>query len=170
MPRAAALPTKRRRISSAAPTSPRLKARARAIASRGRVSAGASASKIARTRSAQSAAQDATVRRSASVSVCGERIPSLCSWRWRVGNRRYRSASGFTANASIGAAMLRTAGARSRQAGGRVRRGDRAAESRAGMLHSSTSCTDRALGVEKGPARTIQSTGGAASFSRRART
>ena len=65
-------PTNRRRISSATSSSPRLKARVRAIASRGRVSAGASASNSPSTRSAQSAAHTATIRRSASLSVCGE--------------------------------------------------------------------------------------------------
>lgn len=73
--RAARPATNRRRISSAALSSPRAKARARAMASRGRSSAGASASNKATTRSAQSAAQAATIRRSASLSVCGEAIP-----------------------------------------------------------------------------------------------
>jgi hypothetical protein len=66
---------KRRRIASAALTSPRAKARSRAIACRGRLSPGASASKSPRTRSAQSAAHTATIRRSASLSVCGDRGP-----------------------------------------------------------------------------------------------
>jgi hypothetical protein len=70
--RAAAWPMKRRRISSAAPSSPCAKARVRAIASRGRLSPGASASNSPSTRSAQSAAHAATIRRSASLSVCGE--------------------------------------------------------------------------------------------------
>src|SRR5579875_2672363 len=65
----------RRWISSATPRSPRPNARARAIASRGRPSPGTSASNTHSTRSAQSAAQTATARRSASLSVWGERTP-----------------------------------------------------------------------------------------------
>ena len=65
-------PMKRRRISSATPSSPRAKERVRAMESRGRLSPGASASKSPSTRSAQSAAHAATIRRSASLSVCGE--------------------------------------------------------------------------------------------------
>jgi hypothetical protein len=70
--RAAPPPTNRRRISSATSSSPRAKARVRAIASRGRRSCGAAASNNQSTRSAQSAAQAATVRRSRSLNVCGE--------------------------------------------------------------------------------------------------
>jgi hypothetical protein len=71
--RAGTPPTKQRRIPSATSSSPRAKARVRAIRSRGRLSPGAAASKIPSTCSAQSAAHAATVRRSASLSVCGER-------------------------------------------------------------------------------------------------
>jgi hypothetical protein len=67
--------TKRRRISPAVSSSPREYARVRAMASRGRLSAGASASNTASTRSAQSAAQAATILRSASLSVCDEFTP-----------------------------------------------------------------------------------------------
>ncbi len=66
-------PTKRRRISSAVLSSPRAKARARAMSTRGRWSSGTSVSKRPSTRSAQSAAHPATRRRSASLSVCGDR-------------------------------------------------------------------------------------------------
>lgn len=65
-------PMKRRRISSAVFSSPRANARTRAMAARGRSSAGASASNNGRTRSAQSAAHEATSRRSCSLSVCGD--------------------------------------------------------------------------------------------------
>ncbi len=60
---------------SPAPSSPPAKARSRAMASRGRLSPGASASNSPSTRSAQSAAHTATIRRSASLSVCGEPTP-----------------------------------------------------------------------------------------------
>ena len=63
--------TKRRRISPAVSSSPREYARVWAMPSLGRLSAGASASNMANTRSAQSAAQAATIRRFASLSVCG---------------------------------------------------------------------------------------------------
>ncbi len=72
--RAGTPPAKRRRIPSATSSSPRAKARVRTIRSRGRPSPGAAASKISSTCSAQSAAHAATVRLSASLSVCGERI------------------------------------------------------------------------------------------------
>ncbi len=75
--RAAALPTKRRRMASATPSSPRAKARVRAMASRGRLSSGASASNSPSTRSTQSAAHTATIRRSASLSVCREPTTTL---------------------------------------------------------------------------------------------
>jgi len=75
--RAAAPTTKRRRISSATSSSPRAKARVRTMASRGRVSPGASASNSHSTRSAQSAAHPATIRLSASLSVCGEPTPLI---------------------------------------------------------------------------------------------
>jgi hypothetical protein len=68
-------PEKRRRIPSATSRSPRENVRARAMRSRGRPSLGAEASKISSTCSAQSAAHAATARRSASLSVCGERTP-----------------------------------------------------------------------------------------------
>lgn len=71
--RAAPPAMNRRRICSATPNSPRANARVRAIASRGRLSSGASASKSSSTRSAQSAAHAATIRRSDSLSVCEER-------------------------------------------------------------------------------------------------
>jgi hypothetical protein len=87
-PRAAAPPTKRRRISPAASSSPRAKARVRAIASRGRPSPGAFASNSPSTRSAQSAAQAATIRRSASLSVCGEPTPKFSHRRARPPRRR----------------------------------------------------------------------------------
>ena len=74
--RAAAPPRKRRRISSETSSSPRAKARARAMASRGRLSPGASASNNHSTRCAQSAAHPATIRLSASLSVCAEPTPS----------------------------------------------------------------------------------------------
>lgn len=74
--RAARPAMKRRRISPAASSSPRANARARAMASRGRRSAGDSCSNNASTRSAQSAAQDATRRRSVSLNVCGEATPA----------------------------------------------------------------------------------------------
>jgi hypothetical protein len=74
--RATAPPTKRRRISPATRSSPRAKARVRAIAARGRLSPGASASKNPSTRSAQSAAHAATIRRSAWLNVCGEPTPA----------------------------------------------------------------------------------------------
>ena len=77
-PCAAPPPAKRRRICSATSSSPRAKARVRAIASYGRLSPGASASKKGSTRSAQSAAHAATVRRSASLSVCGEPTAGFC--------------------------------------------------------------------------------------------
>src|SRR3954454_14496439 len=73
--RAAPPPVSRRRISPATSSSPRPKARVRAMESRGRVSPGASASNSSSTRSAQSAAQPATIRRSGSLSVCGEATP-----------------------------------------------------------------------------------------------
>ena len=73
--RATAPPANRRRISSATSSWPRPKARVRAMASRGRVSPGASASNSPSTRSAQSAAHTATIRRSASLSVCSEPTP-----------------------------------------------------------------------------------------------
>ncbi len=82
-PRAAPPPAKRRRICSATSSSPRPKARVRAIASRGRLSPGASASKRGSTRSAQSAAHAATIRRSASLSVCGEPTAGFCRARPR---------------------------------------------------------------------------------------
>ena len=72
--RAAPPPTNRRRISSTTSSSPRAKARVRAMASRGRRSPGASASNTHSTRWAQSAAHAATIRRSRSLSVCGEPI------------------------------------------------------------------------------------------------
>jgi hypothetical protein len=72
--RAAAPPAKRRRISPATSSSPQAKACVRAMASRGRLSPGASASNNHRTRCAQSAAHPATIRLSASLSVCGEPI------------------------------------------------------------------------------------------------
>ena len=75
--RAAAPPTKRRRISSATSSSPRAKARVRAMASRGRLSPGASASNNHSTRCAQSAAHPATIRLSASLSACGEPSPLI---------------------------------------------------------------------------------------------
>ena len=53
-------------------SSPRAKARVRAIPSRGRRFPVASASNNPSTHSAQSTAQAATIRRSASISVCGE--------------------------------------------------------------------------------------------------
>jgi hypothetical protein len=63
--------TNRRRISSATSTSPRARARVRAIAARGR----RSSELPPRTpRAPQSAAHAATIRRSPSPSVCGERI------------------------------------------------------------------------------------------------
>src|SRR3569623_2367622 len=64
--------TNRRRICPAVSSTPRAYARVRAIASRGLSASGASASNSGSTRSAQSAAQTATSRRSASLSVCGE--------------------------------------------------------------------------------------------------
>jgi len=73
--RAAPPAMNRRRIPSSTPSSPRAKARVRTIASRGRLSSGASASNSSSTRSAQSAAHAATIRRSPSLSVCGEPIP-----------------------------------------------------------------------------------------------
>ena len=76
-PCAAPPPTKRRRISPATSSSPRAKARVRAIALRGRLSPGASASNSPSTRSAQSAAHAATRRRSASLSDCGEPTPPI---------------------------------------------------------------------------------------------
>ncbi len=75
--RAPETPTKRRRISSATSSSPRAKARVRAMASRGRLSPGASASNSRRTRCAQSAAHPATIRLSASRSVCGDPTPLI---------------------------------------------------------------------------------------------
>ena len=63
---------KRRRISSSTLSSPQTNERVRAMESGGRVSPGASASKSPSTRSAQSASHAATIRRSASLSVCGE--------------------------------------------------------------------------------------------------
>jgi hypothetical protein len=83
--------SKRRRISSATPSSPRAKARVRAIASRGRLSPGACASNSPSTRSAQSAAQAATTRRSASLSVCGDLIPGSCHVFRRSGPESARS-------------------------------------------------------------------------------
>jgi hypothetical protein len=77
-------PSKRRRIPSATSSSPRAKARVRAIRSRGRPSHGAAASKISSTCSAQSAAHAATVRLSVSLSVCGERIRQACQPRAAV--------------------------------------------------------------------------------------
>ncbi len=74
--RAAAPPRKRRRISSETSSSPRAKARVRAMASRGRLSPGASASNNHSTRCAQPAAHPATIRLSASLSVCAEPTPS----------------------------------------------------------------------------------------------
>jgi hypothetical protein len=65
------------RISWATSSSPRAKARVRAMASRGPGSPGASASKTSSTRSAQSAAHAATIRRSASLSVCGKRTIAI---------------------------------------------------------------------------------------------
>jgi hypothetical protein len=59
---------------SAVLNSPRAYARVRAIRARGRSSSAASASNKYRTRSAQSAAQAATRRRSASLSVCGDPV------------------------------------------------------------------------------------------------
>jgi hypothetical protein len=85
--RAAAWPTKRRRISSATPSSPRAKARVRAIESRGRLSPGAAASNTPSTRSAQSAAHTATIRRSASLSVCGEATGRIFAAVSRTGLR-----------------------------------------------------------------------------------
>jgi hypothetical protein len=81
--RAAAPPANRRWISFATSSSPRPKARVRAIASRGLGSPGASASKTASTRSAQSAAHRATIRRSASLSVCGEPTRGILASRSR---------------------------------------------------------------------------------------
>jgi hypothetical protein len=78
MPCTAPRPAKRRRIWSATSSSPRTKARVRAIVSCGRLSPGASASKNGSTRSAQSAAHAATIRRSASLSVCGEPTRGFC--------------------------------------------------------------------------------------------
>jgi hypothetical protein len=72
--RAAPPAMNRRRIPSATPSSQRAKARVRAIAARGRLSCGASASNSSSTRSAQSAAHAATIRRSPSLSACGEVI------------------------------------------------------------------------------------------------
>lgn len=65
-------------ISPAVSSSPRENARARAMASRGRSSSGAIASNKPRTRVARSAAHPATIRRSASTSVCGEPIRPPC--------------------------------------------------------------------------------------------
>ena len=79
--RAAAPPTKRCRICSATSSSPWAKARVRAMASRGRLSAGASASNNHSTRCAQSAAHPATSRLSPSLSVCGEPTPADSSRR-----------------------------------------------------------------------------------------
>lgn len=76
-------PTKRRRISSEVFSSPRANARVRAMSARGRLSNGASASNNPTTRSAQSAAQAATRRRSASLSVCGD-----LTLRANVGDQR----------------------------------------------------------------------------------
>ena len=71
---------KRRRIASATPSSPRAKARVRAMASRGRRSCGASASNTHSTRSAQSAAHAATIRRSlCSASVLTPGPHSRCA-------------------------------------------------------------------------------------------
>ena len=83
--RAARPATKRRRISSAAPSSPRENARARATASRGRSSPGASDSNRLSTRSAQSAAHIATTRRSASLRVCEETTPAPSHRMGRAG-------------------------------------------------------------------------------------
>ncbi len=82
--RAAAPPRKRWRISSATSSSPRAKARVRAIASRGRLSLGAAVSNKPSTRSAQSAAHAATIRRSASLNVCGEPTPPIVPPRFRL--------------------------------------------------------------------------------------
>jgi len=57
----------------------------RAIASRGRLSPGASVSNRPNTRSAQSAAQVDTTRRSASLSVCGDLTPGSCHAFRRLG-------------------------------------------------------------------------------------
>ena len=86
---------KRRRISAAILSSPRANARVRVIASRGRRSSGASASNNPSTRSAQSAAQLATSRRSASLSVCGEatRVTPLAGAR-RPSSRDLQSHAG----------------------------------------------------------------------------
>jgi hypothetical protein len=81
-------PTNRRRISSAVFSSPRANARVRAMRARGRPSSGASASNSAKTRSAQSAAHAAARRRSASVSVCGDRI--ILTLRSRADQRKPR--------------------------------------------------------------------------------
>ncbi len=78
-PCAAPPPAKRRRICPATSSSPRAKARVRTIASCGQPLPGASASKNGSTRSAQSAAHAATIRRSASLSVWGEPIAGF--WR-----------------------------------------------------------------------------------------
>ena len=94
--RAAAPLTNRRRISPATSSSPRANARARAIASRGRRSPGASASNNPSTRSAQSAAHTATIRRSASLSVCGDRTTrfSQACGRWNLHAAQVRAGSG----------------------------------------------------------------------------
>ena len=96
-------PAKRRRIPSATSSSPRAKARVRAIRSRGRPSPGAAASKIGSTRSAQSAANSATARLSASLSVCGERTgksfqprPAVMGARLTAASRRVRTMRGVT--------------------------------------------------------------------------
>lgn len=62
------------------------------MASRGRLSPGACASNNPSTRSAQSAAQTATIRRSASLSVCGERTPGF-SHAFRRSGPPYRGLS-----------------------------------------------------------------------------
>jgi hypothetical protein len=98
--RAAAPPTKRRRMSSATSSSPRAKARVRAMASPGLLSPGALASYSRSTRSAQSAAHTATIRLWASLNVCGEPTPLILarprakSWR-RPGQRSCRRPSAY---------------------------------------------------------------------------
>ena len=96
-------PAKRRRIPSATSSSPRAKARVRAIRSRGRPAPGAAASKSGSTRCVQSAAHAATARLSASLSVCGERTgksfqprPAVMGARLTAASRRVRTMRGVT--------------------------------------------------------------------------
>ncbi len=70
------------------------------MASRGRVSPGASASNSPSTRSAQSAAHTATIRRSASLSVCGEPTPRFSQGDLSASTSFQSSAGIQTANPS----------------------------------------------------------------------